>query len=200
MKNRVIPLLLVPVFALVACTSEDRQTVAVPTVDEHVVQNADGSLSQHPLLESYKEAQAAGYTGTLDQFAELMQTYQTNPEQAQQMAADAGYSGGQMLLGALAGAAVGALAANAIASKTNMASNSYSAQRANTATNYAYSQPYNQERERRTVGYVPPANVGGSGTATQSATPKPAAAPARAAVTSSAVSRGGFGGAVSSGG
>lgn len=213
MKNRVIPLVLVPIFALAACSNEEPARVAVPSEPEQVVQNADGSYSTNPLLDSYQQAQAQGYTGTLDEWAQLSKLYETNPQQAQEVAQQSGFSGGEMLMGALAGAAVGALAANAMSSKTNMASNTYSAQRVNERTNYAYSQP--ADRDRRTTGgggYVPStgatANRTASGLSSSTTAPKAAttaprpsvSAPARSTTSFTSVSRGGFGGAVSSGG
>ena len=121
-------------------------------------------------------------------------------------------------MGALAGAAIGALAANAMSSRTQMASNSYSSQRANNATNYAYSQPYNREKEkdRRNTASAAPivtgsnSSTGSTGTSATRpsspvpsvSTPRPAAVSAPVSRSSSftSVSRGGFGGAVSSGG
>lgn len=216
MKNRVIPLVLVPIFALAACSNEEPARVAVPSEPEQVVQNADGSYSTNPLLDSYQQAKAQGYTGTLDEWAQLSKLYETNPQQAQEVAQQSGFSGGDMFLGALAGAAVGALAANAMSSKTNMASNTYSAQRVNDRTNYAYSQPADRERDRRTTGsgYVPgagtsaTANRTASGLSSSTTAPKAAttaprpsvSAPARSTTSFTSVSRGGFGGAVSSGG
>lgn len=213
MKNRVIPLVLVPIFALAACSNEEPARVAVPSEPEQVIQNADGSYSTNPLLDSYQQAKAQGYTGTLDEWVQLSQLYETNPQQAQEVAQQSGFSGGDMFLGALAGAAVGALAANAMSSKTNMASNTYSAQRVNDRTNYAYSQP--ADRDRRNTGggaYVPTtgattnrttSGLSSSTTTPKAATPAPrpsVSAPARSTTSFTSVSRGGFGGAVSSGG
>lgn len=214
MKARIIPLVLVPIFALAACSSnQEPNQVATPSEPDKVVYNEDGSMSQHPLLTQYSEAQAQGYTGSIDDFANLMQMYETNPQQAQQVAQESGFSGGEMLLGALAGAAVGAMAANAMSSKSNMASNTYSAQRANNTANYAYTQPLSKEEEerRRTGGggYVPVSSSNSSGFNSTSSTTKPVASTpvSKPTVTSTprsssftSVSRGGFGGAVSSGG
>lgn len=219
MKTRIIPLVLVPIFALAACSNnQEPAQIATPTDADKVVYNSDGSISQHPLLEQYSQAQAQGYTGSIDQFAELMRMYETNPQQAQQVAQESGFSGGEVLLGALAGAAVGAMAANAMSSRTQMASNSYSSQRANNATNYAYSQPYNrkEEKDRRNTASAAPivtgsnSSTGSTGTSATRpsspvpsvSTPRPAAVSAPVSRSSSftSVSRGGFGGAVSSGG
>lgn len=220
MKTRIIPLVLVPIFALAACSSnQEPDQIATPNDGDKVVYNSDGSISQHPLLEQYSQAQAQGYTGSIDQFAELMRMYETNPQQAQQVAQESGFSGGEILLGALAGAALGAVAANAMSSKTNMASNTYSAQRANNANNYAYSQQLSkeeeEERKRRYAGGAIPATSstsrGFAGASTTSTTtpkpvttapaPKPSVSSTSSRSTSfTSVSRGGFGGAVSSGG
>lgn len=219
MKTRIIPLVLVPIFALAACSNnQEPAQIATPTDADKVVYNSDGSISQHPLLEQYSQAQAQGYTESIDQFAELMRMYETNPQQAQQVAQESGFSGGEVLLGALAGAAVGAIAANAMSSRTQMASNSYSSQRANNATNYAYSQPYNrkEEKDRRNTASAAPivtgsnSSTGSTGTSATRpsspvpsvSTPRPAAVSAPVSRSSSftSVSRGGFGGAVSSGG
>lgn len=211
MKNRIIPLVLVPIFALAACSqSTEPEQIAVPNDSDKVILNSDGSMSQNALLDSYNQAKAQGYTGTLDQWSELSRLYETNPQQAQQVAQESGFSGGEMMMGALAGAAMGALAANAMSSRTQMASNSYSSQRANNATNYAYSQPYNREEEkdRRTTTGAAPIVTGGTSTTRPSSpvpsvsTPRPAAVSAPVSRSSSftSVSRGGFGGAVSSGG
>lgn len=218
MKNRVIPLVLVPIFALAACSqSTEPEQIAVPNDADKVVVNSDGSMSQNALLDSYSQAKAQGYTGTLDQWTELSRLYETNPQQAQQQAQESGFSGGEMLMGALAGAAMGALAANAMNSRTQMASNTYSSQRANNANNYAYSQPYNREEEkdRRTTGGGAPivtgntSTAGSSSTAIRPSSPVPSASTSRPATVSTpvartssytSVSRGGFGGAVSSGG
>ena len=219
MKNRIIPLVLVPIFALAACSqSTEPEQIAVPNDSDKVILNSDGSMSQNALLDSYNQAKAQGYTGTLDQWSELSRLYETNPQQAQQVAQESGFSGGEMLMGALAGAAIGALAANAMSSRTQMASNSYSSQRANNATNYAYSQPYNREEEKDrrntasaapivTGSNSPTGSTGTSATRPSSpvpsvSTPRPAAVSAPVSRSSSftSVSRGGFGGAVSSGG
>lgn len=218
MKNRIIPLVLVPIFALAACSqNSEPDQVAVPTDSDKVILNSDGSMSHNPLLDSYNQAKAQGYTGTLDQWTELSKLYETNPQQAQQVAQESGFSGGEVLMGALAGAAMGALAANAMNSRTQMASTSYSAQRANNTTNYAYSQPYNREEEkdRRNTGMTPVvtgnnSSVGSTSTAIRPSSPVPTVSTSRPTTTVSApvsrstsftsVSRGGFGGAVSSGG
>ena len=213
MKKSLITLAIVPIFALSACTQEEeQQTYAVPS-SPSVTQTADGSLAQTSLIDSYEQAKVQGYSGSIEEWASLSKMYETNPQQAQQVAADSGFSGGEMLLAGLAGAAIGAMAGNAMSSRTNMASNTYSAQRVNDRTNYAYSQP--ADRDRRTTGGAAPVVTSGSSntsavaarngavanrpSAMPSATRNMTSAPAMRS-TSVAVSRGGFGGAVSSGG
>lgn len=234
-----IALTIVPAFVFVAIGCEDAsnetQRLAVPnTTAQEVVQvNEDGSYSNtqaqnssgQQLLTAFEEAKASGYTGTLEDFVKLTDLYQTNPEQAQQVAQDSGFDGGDLLLGALAGAAIGAIAAGAMNSRTGLANSTYSAQRANNANNYAYSQP--QKKEERNSGSGTGSAMGGSsGGATAAATARSGSnmglqrptqntsqtnqvrststntvrsAPSPKASYSS-VSRGGFGGAVSSGG
>ena len=135
MKKSLITLAIVPIFALSACTQEEeQQTYAVPS-DPSVTQTADGSLAQTSLIDSYEQAKVQGYSGSIEEWASLSKMYETNPQQAQQVAADSGFSGGEVLLAGLAGAAIGAMAGNAMSSRTNMASNTYSAQRVNDRTN-----------------------------------------------------------------
>lgn len=212
MKKHLITLAIVPLFALSACTQEEEQQTYAVSNDPSVTQTADGSLGQTSLLESYEQAKAQGYSGSVEEWASLSKLYETNPQQAQQVASNSGFSGGEMLLAGLAGAAMGAMAGNAMASRTNMASSTYSAQRANTATNYAYSQPADRERDRRTTSGASPATMAGGNVAASrnsAIANRPAAmpsatrnmvTPSAARPTSVAVSRGGFGGAISSGG
>lgn len=222
-----IVLTIVPafVFASVGCENDVSNTterLAVPnTTTQEVVQvNEDGSYSStqaqaepgsgQELLSAYDQAKASGYTGTLEDFIKLSDLHKTNPEQAQQVAQESGFDGSDLLLGALAGAAIGAIAAGAMNSRSNMANGTYSAQRVNNANNYAHSQP--QRKEDRNSGGSAGATTARTGSsmglqrstmnATQTArptsntvrsTPSPKAS-------YSSVSRGGFGGAVSSGG
>lgn len=219
MKKSIIALAILPLFALTACTEEENtvsdfaqeqnsnlSAVANPA---SVAQTADGSFAGTELVDSYTKAKEQGYTGTIEEWAALVNLQQTDPVAAQKVAEASGFSGGEMLLGALAGAAVGALAVNAMSSRTGMASNTYSQQRTNNATNYAYSQP--DDRDRRTTGGGGAVAATSSSSSNFSNTSRPATMPAatasRPSVTSSAisrpsvaVSRGGFGGAVSTGG
>lgn len=242
-----IALSIVPVFVLAGCSSnEDQARLAVPNGDSEVAMNADGSYSQpadlnpnaedaapandanaeqtandQKLLDSYKQAQDNGYTGSLDDWVALSKLHETNPEQAQAQAEESGFSGGEMLMGALAGAAIGALLASSSGSRSGLASNTYSAQRTNNANNYAYSRP--KEEERRSGGSTYAGSSGGAAAAAaannarsvnSTPTTKPSStssysannnsnssySSSRATASYGSVSRGGFGGAVSSGG
>lgn len=240
-----IVLSIVPVFVLAGCSSnEDQARLAVPNNESEVVVNNDGSYSQEvgaieetsvdaapggdenesKLLASYEEAQSKGYTGSLDDWIALAQLHETNPEEAQAKAEESGFSGGAMIMGALAGAAVGAMLASSSNSRSGLASNSYSAQRYNNANNYAYSRP-KEERERSSSGgayggstaataAAASSNSRSSNTPAKTTTTKPSTSSSysssntstssysnsRPTASYSSVSRGGFGGAVSSGG
>lgn len=241
-----IVLSIVPVFVLAGCSSnEDQARLAVPNTESEVTLNNDGSYSQEvaadaapssetenadKLLASYDEAKSKGYTGSLDEWIALVQLHETNPEQAQAQAEDSGFSGGAMLMGALAGAAVGAMLASSSNSRSGLASNSYSAQRYNNSNNYAYSRPKDERQNSSSGGYATarsntsPSSVGGTGNNTaragstvsgssntirstapsssNSASTKSSSSysSSRPTASYSTVSRGGFGGAVSSGG
>lgn len=248
-----IVLSIVPVFVLAGCSSnEDQARLAVPNTESEVTLNNDGSYSQEvaaidengidaapsgsetenadKLLASYDEAKSKGYTGSLDEWIALVQLHETNPEQAQAQAEDSGFSGGAMLMGALAGAAVGAMLASSSNSRSGLASNSYSAQRYNNSNNYAYSRPKDERQNSGSGGYATarsntsPNSVGGTGNNTaragstvsgssntvrstapsssNSASTKSSSSysSSRPTASYSTVSRGGFGGAVSSGG
>ena len=231
MKKK-IALAIVPLFALAACSNDNSQDMSsgVAPVSQSVSQDENG-FYQDKLLDSYTQAKDNGYTGTLDDWVALTKLSETDLDAAEQQAQDAGFSGGSMLLAGLAGAAVGALAAGAMSSRTGLANDTYSSQRVNNATNYAYSQPYKQDEckdggpntkpdsncrkgsgSTRTSSntYVPVnTNTSTAAASTQRNTNtstnfrpsttsvRSAPAPARAVTV---VSRGGFGGAVSSGG
>lgn len=150
MKKKSVALFLIPLFVLTACSGENEEKYAqAAPQDSNVNVNNEGFYTTEDLAklnESYEKAQANGYKGSLDDWIALVQLSQSNPQQAQQVAQDSGFSGGEMLLGALAGAAVGAIAGNALSSRSNMANNTYSAQRINN-TNYAYSQPATNSKD-----------------------------------------------------
>jgi hypothetical protein len=222
-----IVLTIVPAFVFVGCSADvgDNERLAVPNTEvESVVQtNDDGSYSSQQsaqqsgqeLQKAYEEAKASGYTGTLEEFVELAALYDSNPEQAQEVAKESGFDGSDLVLGALAGAAIGAVAAGAM----NNSSSSYSAQRANNAYNYAYSQPQQKKEQQSSSagGYGGTAAAGATAARTGSSqslnsTPSNSSATTTTRTTTtvrsaptpkasySSVSRGGFGGAVSSGG
>lgn len=152
MKKKSVALFLVPLFVLTACgggENEEKYAQAAPQ-DSNVNVNNEGFYTTEDLAklnESYEKAQANGYKGSLDDWIALVQLSQSNPQQAQQVAQESGFSGGEMLLGALAGAAFGSIAGNALSSRSNMANNTYSAQRMNNNTNYAYSQPATNSKD-----------------------------------------------------
>ena len=220
MKKNSIALMIVPIFALTACDdTTNYESVATPQ-NEAIVKNEEGFYST-VVLDSYQKAQADGYTGTVDDWIKLVSLYETNPQQAQAEASESGFSGGEMLLGALAGAAIGGLLANSMSSKNNMASNTYSAQRTNNAVNYAQTQQYNDDCKtsndkicRNSGGTA--ARSSSTNTAALAATsanrnsytrsavstsaPKPAVSAPAPTVRATSVSRGGFGGSFSGGG
>lgn len=238
-----IVLSIVPVFVLAGCSSnEDQARLAVPSGETAVSVNDDGSYSQaviddaapgsaenaQKLLDSYKEAKANNYTGSMDDWIALVQLHETNPEEAQAKAEESGFSGGAMIMGALAGAAVGAMLASSANSRSGLASSSYSAQRYNNTNNYAYSRPKDEQQSSSSGGGY--GSRGGSTTAavagssntvrsssgsTVSGSSNPVKSTpsyststkttssytsSRPTASYSSVSRGGFGGAVSSGG
>lgn len=224
MKKQSIALILVPIFALTACDdTQEYSSQVTASQDENVTRNNEGFYTTEDLAnlnKSFEEAKANGYTGSLDDWIGLVQLSQTNPQQAQQVAQDSGFNGSEMLLGALAGAAVGAIAGNALSSRSNMANDTYSAQRTNNATNYAYSRPADDCntgsppsncRKSSGSGYVNTANNSAALATTRNnsnlnntrtvTTPRPSvSAPSAHAVRSTSISRGGFGGSFSGGG
>ena len=226
-----IVLSIVPVFVLAGCSSnEDQARLAVPNNESEVVVNNDGSYSQEvaiaeqgstenaqKLLDSYKEAKANGYSGSMDDWIALVQLHETNPEEAQAKAEESGFSGGAVIMGALL--------ASSSNSRSGLANSSYSAQRYNNTNNYAYSRPKDEQQSSSSGG-----GYGGRGGSTAAAvagsnnqvrsgstvgssntvisTPSYSTSTnttssyksSRPTASYSSVSRGGFGGAVSSGG
>ena len=193
---------------------------------ENVSTTSGSAGNDQKLLDSYNEAKANGYTGSMDDWIALVQLHETNPEEAQAKAEESGFSGGAMIMGALAGAAVGAMLASSSNSRSGLASSSYSAQRYNNTNNYAYSRPKDEQQSSSSGGgYVgrggsTAAAVAGSSNTVRSgstasgssntvkSTPSHSASTkttssyssSRPTASYSSVSRGGFGGAVSSGG
>ncbi|HFG7030331.1 TPA: hypothetical protein ACGIK9_002816 [Acinetobacter baumannii] len=233
-----IVLSIVPLFVFTACSNNNEEPrLAVPNTDSQVVKNQDGSYSQalasakadqpldtlpnsdyksenynQQLKDAYNEAKSKGYKGSYDDFIALSKLHETEPEQAERKAAESGYSGGTLALAALAGVALGSMAANSSASNYN-SSSSYSQQRVNNANNYAYSQPDQREKDRRSS-YVGTSTYSGSSTtrprsdsynnssntSARSSSSYSSSSSSRATASYGSVARGGFGGAVSSGG
>ena len=152
--KKAITMLIVPAFALGACSKSPDQ-IGVPTNDQFVY-SQDGSYSQSKLYDTYTAAKSNGYNGSFEDWQALVKLHETNPEQATQQAQSSGFSGSSAVIGAIAGAT--ALAMQAMNS-ANRSSSNYSNSRPSTS----YS---NSTVSRSTA----------------------------------SVSRGGFGGAVSSGG
>lgn len=145
--KKAIVMAIVPAFVLAGCAKVEESQPAVLYAEEVAASNA-------VLQESYNEAKAGGYTGTIEEWSKLVQLHQTNPQEAAQQASDSGYSGMEMLMAGAMGMMLGNMMAN------NQSSRSY-----NSSTRAAQT--------------------------SRSAQP---------AAKSASVSRGGFGGAVSSGG
>lgn len=207
----------------VATTSDPSQNFAT-VASETVTQTPQGELVNTELLKAYSDAVQNGYQGSIEEFVALAKMYQENPQQATQTAANSGFSGSEMLLGAVAGAAVGALLASSTSSRSQMASSSYSSQRVNDRVNYAETEKdrrqvggggavnnttaamaANQSRASSLAANNPSATARRAATTMPSATRNVATNPTMSratttAVRSSSVARGGFGGAVSSGG
>lgn len=180
MKNRIIPLLLVPAFVLSGCNTQEPEKIAVPqTIDCVNVNETSGAMSVDASVKSYCDVVANGYTGSYQDWQEVVKTYQEDPEKASQMASSSGYSGSDVLLGAVAGAAVGAMMANSMNSRSTHAA-------------YASTSPTNTSSNLTNSRTAAPSVSSTSAKAPVSYSPPPS--------NTTAVSRGGFGGAVSSGG
>lgn len=179
-----IALLIVPAFVLAGGCAKQEDSVATA---QGVAQTADGAYVAvaENLNKSYEEAKSQGYTGTYEEWVKLLELHQTNPQQAQQQAANFGFDGMDMLMAGAMGMMLG-----------NMMSNG----------------SYNSYRERqRSYGssaYVRPSpqRLSAARTANtntqraQAAANRSSASTSTASRSSATVSRGGFGGAVSSGG
>lgn len=154
--KKAITMLIVPAFALGACSKSPDQ-IGVPTNDQSVY-SQDGSYSQSKLYDTYTAAKSNGYNGSFEDWKALVKLHETNPEQATQQAQSSGFSGSSAVIGAIAGAGATALAMQAM-NNANRSSSNYSNSRPSTS--------YSNSTVSRS---------------------------------SASVSRGGFGGAVSSGG
>lgn len=73
---------------------------------------APESYESSKIVTTYKQAQSDGYTGTLDEWVALTTQYQQNPQQAQAVASQSGYTGSDVLLSGIAGAVAGHMIAN----------------------------------------------------------------------------------------
>lgn len=231
MKKRIV-LSILPIFALAACSDPDVQSVdryTAPNPQSNVVTNSDGSYSQsaqevavsdeskvaaadEQLTKSFNDARAQGFNGTYEEWVEISKLHETDPAAAQSRAEDNGFSGGEMLFAALAGVALGGLAAKAFSGKDNT-SRSYSQQRLNNTTNYASVQKYDERERERSGSGSGTAMVGGStGAAAASAQNRSnvslskksnssnSSYSARSSSSYGSVARGGFGGSSSSSG
>ena len=231
MKKKTIVLSLVPFFALLGCSeSATPDRVVVPSPDVEVSVNTDGSYSQSTanqvndadkdLYDSYHEAQAGGYKGSIEEWAKVVALYETDPETAVQNARQDGFDQSDIIFATLAGVAISALAAKAMINNADSTTKAYQQQRVNNRTNYAYSQPYDhkaqmakvqkeRERERGIGGTAITSSGTGYGS---SSTNRSSAYSAMGSNSQSmsktasksggytSVSRGGFGGAVGRGG
>lgn len=155
--KKAITMLIVPAFALGACSKSPDQ-IGVPTNDQSVY-SQDGSYSQSKLYDTYNTAKSNGYNGSFEDWESLVKLHETNPEQATEQAQSSGFSGSSALIGAVAGAGATALAMQAMNNNSNRAN-----------SNYSNSRPSNSYTNNTT------------------------------SRSTASVSRGGFGGAVSSGG
>lgn len=81
------------------------------------------------IVSSYKKAVDDGYSGSLDDWVGLTNTYQQNPQQAQQIAASQGYDGSDMLLAGVAGAVAGHMLTKSSSGHPSGYSNSYNSSR-----------------------------------------------------------------------
>lgn len=175
--NKTIAMLIVPAFVFAGCSSQD----SVATQDSSVAKTADGAYVQvaDTLNKSYEEAKANGYTGTYEDWVKLLELHQTNPQAASQQAASSGYSGMDMLMAGAMGMMLG-----------NMMSNG----------------SYNSYRERQrssgSSAYVRPSasNLNAARATESKAQLARSSATSSSKSSTSGASRGGFGGAVSSGG
>lgn len=179
-KKSAITLLIVPAFVIGGCSQQSDTSVA--TKDGQVVQTENGDYVKiaSALNDSYEQAKANGYTGTYEDWVKLLEMHQTNPQQAAQQAAQSGYDGMDMLMAGAMGMMLGNM----------MSSNSYSSYRSS-----SYGRSYKG-------GYIPSTP---RATATRNVS-KPAvrqtsSVTSKSSVTTrSSTTRGGFGGARSTGG
>lgn len=175
--NKTIAMLIVPAFVFAGCSSQD----SVATQDSSVAKTADGAYVQvaDTLNKSYEEAKANGYTGTYEDWVKLLELHQTNPQAASQQAASSGYSGMDMLMAGAMGMMLG-----------NMMSNG------------SYNSYRDRQRSSGSSAYVRPSasNLNAARATESKAQSARSSATSSSKSSTSGVTRGGFGGAVSSGG
>lgn len=167
-----IVMLMVPAFVLAGCAKDDSVAVA-----SNVAQTPEGAFVQvaDTLNKSYEEAKAKGYTGTYEDWVKLLELHKTDPAAATQAASNSGFSGMDMMMAGTMGMMLG-----------NMMSNG------------SYNSFKSRQQAMGSSAYVPPArNTLNSYRATES---RAVSTKAAAVSRSTSTSRGGFGGAVSSGG
>ena len=138
-------------------------------------------VTTNPISQSYEQAKANGYTGTEQEWEKLLALYNTNPQAAKEEASQFGLS--EVLLASVAGAALGALLGSQVQQN---------------------SMKREEEKRRANTGYV---NTNTAATANRSSyssttgsKPATSSVSLAKAPSTTSVARGGFGGAVSSGG
>lgn len=179
-SKKSIAMLIVPAFVLssiVGCSD------GVTSQSDGVAKTADGAFVQvaDNLNKSYQEAKANGYTGSYEDWVKLLELHQTNPQAASQQASQSGYNGFDMLMAGAMGMMIG-----------NMMSNG------------SYNSYKDRQRSYGSSAYVPPSSSRLNAARTVESKAVQASRSSVSRSTSSSrsvsVSRGGFGGAVSSGG
>lgn len=173
-------MLIVPAFVIAGCAKDE----SIASQSDSVAKTADGAYVQvaDTLNKSYEEAKSNGYTGTYEDWVKLLELHQTNPQAASQQAASQGYSGMNMLMAGAMGMMLGNMMSNG-------SYNSYrDRQRSYGSSAYVRPSPQNLSSARAAESRA------------QSAARASAAKSSSVSRSTSSVSRGGFGGAVSSGG
>ena len=101
MKKFLIPILIVPFFAMPGCSDiePENNQVVVQKDESTVVKNEDDSLSKSPLITSYENAKAEGYQGSLEDWVQLVHLTETQPEVAKQQLEDQGLDSAALLVG-----------------------------------------------------------------------------------------------------
>lgn len=179
-----IAMLIIPAFVIGTTIGCSESGSGVATQSETVVQTPEGQFVQvaDTLNKSYEQAKAGGYTGTYEEWVKLLELHQQNPQAASQQAQSQGFDGMNMLMAGAVGMMLGSM-------MSNNSFNSYKErQRSYGSSAYVPANPNRVNSFRATESRA------------QSAVRSAQATSARASSSSGSVSRGGFGGAVSSGG